>query len=255
MLTIQNLSYSYLRKDDAAAIADISFSLPDAKIGVLLGPNGAGKSTLLKCITGIYATPRGHIFFQDKDLSEVKENERAKFISYVPQAVQISSLTVYDAVLMGRIPYIGWRSTKADREIVSHVLEEMNLTALAMKNVSDLSGGERQKVIIARALAQEAKLLLFDEPTSSLDITSQWRLLTLIKKTVREKNLSCLISMHDINLALSIGDIFCFIKDGKLRYQGGKDIVTSKMIHEIYGLETEVKDTDEQRFMIYKEEI
>jgi iron complex transport system ATP-binding protein len=253
MLNIKNLSYAYNKKNDQDAIHDISLLLPDNQIGILLGPNGAGKSTLLKCITGVHKIREDQILIQEEDLSTIKERDRAKLISYVPQTIQLASLTVYDAILMGRIPYIGWHSTSQDKEITLNVIKEMGLENLAMKNVSDLSGGERQKVVIARALAQEAKILLFDEPTSALDITSSLKSLSLIKKIVKDKHLSALISLHDINLALSIGDIFYFIKDGRLIHQGGMEIITPEIIKEVYDLDVNIEIINDRKHIIYKE--
>lgn len=251
MLEIKNLSYSYNKKKET--LHNISFELCGSKIGVILGPNGSGKSTLLKLIAGINKTDKNHIFYNKKDLTLLKSKERAKLISYVPQSFHFSSLTVYESILLSRLPYLNFKPTDKDKEIVLSSLKKMQIENLAMNDVTTLSQGQKQKVLVARSLAQEAKLLLFDEPTSSLDIESQLNTISLIKKTVKENNLSSLISIHDINLALLIGDVFFFIKDGEIKYAGGEEIITKEVIKEIYSADVDINVINNKKNVIYKE--
>lgn len=251
MLEIKELSFAYDKKEKKA-LENISFSL-EGGIGVLLGPNGSGKSTLLKAICGVTKIDKGHIYYQGEDLFALKGRERAKKISYVPQKCSVSGMTVYDAVMMGRIPYIGFRAEAEDREKVEEILKEMSLEEIAMRNVSDLSGGQQQKVLIARALVQESSLLLFDELTASLDIASSILVLNQIQEMVEKRKLSCLISMHDINLALKVADRFFLLKEGSLLGEGTKEILTSENVEKLYGIRGEVREVEGKEVFIYGE--
>lgn len=251
MLEINHLSYAY-RKKENEVLKDLSLTLPEGEIGVLLGPNGAGKSTLLKVMGGIYKPESGSIYYQGEDISSLKEKERARRIAYVPQNISLSSLSVYDSVLLGRLPYLGFKASKEDEKIVQNVLEELDLSSFALRNADDLSGGERQKVLIARALVQEASLLLLDEPTSALDISNQVQILSLIKKLVKEKHLTALFALHDINLALKIGDRFYFLTDGRISLEGGKEIITEENIETVYSVKVKILEEDGEKALAYR---
>lgn len=239
MLRITDLTFRYSRKSPVV-LDSISLSLKDGEIGVLLGKNGSGKTTLFKTVLGFEKPEAGQMDFNGKDLIKMNRRERAEQIAYVPQDIQFGDLTVFDTVLLGRLPYFGLRASKEDEEIVIKTLKEMGLEELAGRNTSELSGGERQKVAIARALAQEPKLLVFDEPTGNLDIANEQLILKEILRVTKEKGIGVLTSLHDLNEALSMGDVFFFIKDGKIRYFGDSSIVTEQVINDIYDADVSI---------------
>ena len=235
MLEVNNLQFRYSRQSPAV-LRGINLSLRDGEIGILLAKNGAGKSTLLGNILGILKPQSGSILFDGQNLLNMRARERAKLIAYVPQHIHFGALSVFDSVLMGRVSYFSLREGKEDREAVERVLAEMGLEELAGRNAEELSGGEIQKVAIARALVQEPKLLIFDEPTGNLDIANELLIIREAKNLAREKNISILSSIHDLNQALDFGDRFFFMKDGQVVSAGGKETVVPEIIEEVFGV-------------------
>ena len=239
MLEIKDITFRYSRR--APLILDnINLTLEKGEIGILLGKNGSGKTTLFKNILGIEKPESGSILYDGQDLLRLSRRERAGYIAYVPQDIQFGDLTVYDTVLMGRMAYFGLRAGKEDEKIIEEVLNDMGLTELASRNANELSGGERQKIAIARALVQEPKLLIFDEPTGNLDIANEQLILKEAKKVAKEKGIGILTSLHDLNQALDLGTKFFFIKEGKIVYSGGPEIVTKEVIKEIFNADVEI---------------
>jgi iron complex transport system ATP-binding protein len=249
MLEIQDITFRYNRR--APLILDnINLTLEKGEIGILLGKNGSGKTTLFKNILGIEKPESGSILYDGKDLLRLSRRERAGYIAYVPQDIQFGDLTVYDTVLMGRMAYFGLRAGKEDEKITEEVLNDMGLTELASRNANELSGGERQKIAIARALVQEPKLLIFDEPTGNLDIANEQLILKEAKKVAKEKGIGILTSLHDLNQALDLGTKFFFIKEGKIVYSGGPEIVTKEVIKEIFNADVEIIEHDGRSIII-----
>ena len=249
MLEIKVITFRYSRR--APLILDnINLTLEKGEIGILLGKNGSGKTTLFKNILGIEKPESGSISYDGKDLLRLSRRERAGYIAYVPQDIQFGDLTVYDTVLMGRMAYFGLRAGKEDEKITEEVLNDMGLTELASRNANELSGGERQKIAIARALVQEPKLLIFDEPTGNLDIANEQLILKEAKKVAKEKGIGILTSLHDLNQALDLGTKFFFIKEGKIVYSGGPEIVTKEVIKEIFNADVEIIEHDGRSIII-----
>ena len=249
MLEIKDITFRYNRR--APLILDnINLTLEKGEIGILLGKNGSGKTTLFKNILGIEKPESGSISYDGKDLLRLSRRERAGYIAYVPQDIQFGDLTVYDTVLMGRMAYFGLRAGKEDEKITEEVLNDMGLTELASRNANELSGGERQKIAIARALVQEPKLLIFDEPTGNLDIANEQLILKETKKVAKEKGIGILTSLHDLNQALDMGTKFFFIKEGKIVYSGGSEIVTKEVIKEIFNADVEIIEHDGRSIII-----
>ena len=209
MLEIKNLSYCYNK--NSIVLDNISLSLPKGKIGIVLGKNGSGKSTLLKNILGILSPNTGSIILDDVDLINLKRNERAKLVSYVPQDITFGDLSVFETILLGRISYFNYFSRYEDEQIVRKTIKELKLEHVSNINVNELSGGEKQKVAIARALVSSPSLIIFDEPTGSLDLENEYLILNEAKKLTKEKNITILIAIHDINLALKYGDYFYIV--------------------------------------------
>jgi len=233
MLSIAGLQFSY---NSHAVLKDIHLELDQGRILAVLGMNGAGKSTFLKCINRILRVRRGSIRLHSGNVLLMKGEEIARHMGYVPQRYGEEELAVFDAVLLGRKPYIKWKAEERDLEIVEKTLKEMKLEAIAMRPVSTLSGGEMQKVILARALAQEPDLLLLDEPTSNLDLKNQLEVMGLVRAAVEGRGLSAVICLHDINLAFRYADLFLMMKDGSVHTQGRREAVTPEAIHEVYGV-------------------
>ena len=178
MLEIKGLSFAY--ETDKPVLRGVDLSLGDGNVGILLGRNGAGKSTLLKIITGILKPSAGSVLFDGQDLLAMTRRQRAALVAYVPQQIEYGDLTVYQTVLTGRVSYYSVKPSKSDLDVVERVISEMDLSDVSCRNVQELSGGERQKVAIARALAQEPKVLVFDEPTGYLDIANELNYFTIL---------------------------------------------------------------------------
>ena len=248
MLKISNLSFAYKKNNNV--LNDINLSLKNKSIGVVLGKNGSGKSTLFKNILGILKPNNGDIKLNDLDMINIKKDLRAKKISYVPQDITFGSLSVFDSVLLGRITYFNYIVKDEDIKIVNDIIHEMKLDKIALKNVNELSGGERQKVAIARALVQEPELIIFDEPIGNLDIYNEKLILDEAKKIVKNKNVSILISLHDLNLAYEFADEFYFIKEGKIIYQGDKEVFNEENIKETFDLNVKLINVENKKIVM-----
>jgi iron complex transport system ATP-binding protein len=234
MLTVADVQFQYPGRP---VLHGVRFHLRGGQILGVLGVNGAGKSTLLKCINKILRPQRGSVLLDHLDIFRMRQTEVAKQMGYVPQKYGEETLTVFDTVLLGRKPYIQWAAAEGDFRVVEKVLRLMHLEEMAMRPVAELSGGEVQKVVIARALAQEPKVLLLDEPVSNLDLRNQLEVMTLITRTVRTQGLAAILSIHDLNLALRFADFFLLLKDGRVHAFASKTDITPRVISEVYGVE------------------
>jgi iron complex transport system ATP-binding protein len=206
----------------------------------LLGPNGSGKSTLLKCLNRILKPKIGTILVKERNAKELGLKELARFFAYVPQSAAYAfPSTVFDTVLLGRRPHVHWGVGARDKEIVSQMLVLLDLEDMAFRQFNELSGGERQKVLLARALAQEPEILLLDEPTSNLDLRHQLEVLNLIESLAREKKISAIMAMHDLNLASRFSDKIIMLKEGQVYAVGEPaSVLTPENIKSVYGVET-----------------
>lgn len=247
-LSIQGVSFGY---PSTKVLDDVSVQVGEGEIMSILGPNGSGKSTLLKCIDGILRPQRGTILVTEMDTARLKPRDLAKLVGYVPQsAVDSFPFTVFDTVLMGRLPYLSWSPRRNDLDVVSELLELLELKGLALRHITELSGGERQKVLLARALAQQPKVLLLDEPTANLDIRHQMEVLSLVRHLVKEQNLSALIAMHDVNLACRFSDKIVLLKKGQISAAGDPaSVITEASLRDVYGI-TAVVNKDSGRLYI-----
>lgn len=239
ILSVEGLAFKYPCR---SVIKDISFSIAKGDFLAILGINGAGKSTLIKCINKVLKPHRGSVLIGKDDAFKLSGRELAKRIGYVPQRYECARTTVFDAVLLGRKPYIQWEASKNDLEVVQAVLKTLGLEEYALRYLNELSGGEQQKVMIARALAQKPELLLLDEPTSNLDLKNQFDVAKIIKKVVKDQQITALVTMHDLNLAIRFADKFILLKNGVIFAAGGIEVMTQENIESVYSVPVQIKN-------------
>lgn len=249
MLKVSNLSFSYNK--NKKVLDDVSFDIKQGECVILLGPNGVGKTTLLSLLLGNNKTKDGSISYFDKDIKELNAKEKADYISYVPQLISGNDLTVFDTVILGRLPYYKIYPNKSDTNLTNEYISKFGLQELKDKQTNQISGGERQIVSLVRGLIQESKLLIFDEPTNNLDINAQLRVLDIIKEE-KKKNKSFLISMHDINQALAIGYKFIFLKNGKIYAICSKNEIKEAIIDEVYNVKSKIIKLEKGDYVIYE---
>ncbi|MDO5411818.1 MAG: ABC transporter ATP-binding protein [Lachnospiraceae bacterium] len=239
MVSIENITYSYGRTSKNV-LEDISFKIEPGECIAVLGNNGAGKSTLLKCIDRICPAGKGTVVVNGKDVFQMNGRQMACHIAYVAQNAAAVNMTVFDTVLLGRRPYIKWDVSEKDQKIVNEILSQMKLEDYALRTVSELSGGEAQKVMLARALAQQPQFLLLDEPTSNLDPRNQHEVLQVVRKIAKEHHICVAIIIHDLNLAVRYCDRFLFLKDSHVYAYGGREVMTSEVIEAVYGMQVQI---------------
>lgn len=238
ILKVDGLEFSY---NSIPILKGVKFEIEEGEVVVILGPNGAGKSTLLKCMNGILKPRKGMIMLEGLSVKSLGTHEMAKKVGYVPQSSKGNFMTVFDAVLLGRKPYIKWGAGEKDLKLVEKTLKLIQLEGLALKRTNELSGGELQKVMLARALVQKPKILFLDEPTNNLDIKNQFEVMRIISKITHERNVTSIIVMHEINLALRYSDKFIVMKNGMV-YAQGRKIINPHLIKEVYGIEALVEN-------------
>jgi len=243
MLRVEDLHFGYSKNGDPV-LNGACLELKQGEVGILLGKNGSGKTTLFKNILGIEKPKRGSVRFDGEDLLKMSRRDRARRVAYVPQHIHFGDLTVMDSVLMGRVSYFGMKAGRRDMEAVEKILEDMGLGDFASRSAEALSGGEKQKIAIARAMAQEPRLMVFDEPTGNLDMANEQLIMQEAKKLAREKGISILSSLHDLNQALYFGDKFFFLKDGQVKYAGGREIITAEVVKDIFDVDVRICQID-----------
>lgn len=235
LLNVDKISYSYAL---TPVLEDVTFELAPGEMAAVVGPNGSGKSTLLKCVSGLLHPPKGDIILAGKSVSGYSARERAQQVAVVPQETALAfDFSVTGTVFMGRQPHLKpfQRETVADMAAVQAAMEQTGTRALAERLVSTLSGGEKQRVLIARALAQEPRLLLLDEPTSQLDITYQAEILGLLQRLNKQRSLTILAVIHDLNLAVQYFDKFILLSQGRILAAGtAAEVITAENLQRAY---------------------
>ena len=242
IINIEKLNYSYGRKE---VLKELSLDIDENKLTGIIGPNGCGKSTLAKNIIKYINGKFESFKIMDTDIRELTHKKIAQLISYIPQkSIIIPNISVFDYVLLGRFPLLknSWDNyTKKDYEIVENNINLLNIKELRDRNIETLSGGELQKALLARALAQEAKILLLDEPTSALDLNNAVEFMKILKNISMKKEISVIIIIHDLNLASLFCDSLIILKDGKFIEKGSpKEVINEENIKSIYNLDCKV---------------
>ena len=247
MIEVQNLSFSY---GHHPVLSHVGFTAQSGECGGILGNNGAGKSTLITCINRIRTPDSGSVLIDGKAVGNMSRRELARSVAYVAQKNEMSQTTVFDCVLLGRKPYIRWTVGEEDLRLCTAMIHRVGLEALELRSLDELSGGELQKVMLARALVQRPKVLLLDEPTSNLDPRNQYEMMELVREVAREQHITVLIVIHDLNLALRYCDRFFFLKDGSGYRYGGLEVVDQHTIESVYGVCAKVMDVGGRRIVI-----
>ena len=238
-LKIDDLVFSY---SSVPVLNDVTLDLNGPKLISVLGPNGVGKSTLIHCINKILTPVSGTVMIDGQDVGGIKLKDMAKIVGYVPYSSNDTfPLTVVDTVLMGRHPYSTWNSLDHDLDIVYDTLERLGISDLAMRPFNELSAGQHQKVMLARGLVQEPKVLLLDEPTSNLDVRHQLDVVKMLRELSREKNMLVVMICHDINIAAKFSDEIILLDKGTVYAVGTPDeVITPTNLEEVYGVESVV---------------
>lgn len=240
MLKIQALSVSY---GSRRILHDVSLEVASGEVLALIGPNGAGKSTLIRAVSGVIPST-GLIRTNGDDFSSLTPIQRARYIATVPQAVAMPpAFTVWETVILGRTPYLGFlgQPSAKDKAIARQALERVSALPFAERRVGELSGGEQQRVLLARALCQSTPILLLDEPTAHLDLQYQVSLLELVSELAHKDNLAVLIALHDLNLAAHYADRIALMVAGRIKTTGSpSEVLQPEQIAEAYCLPVQV---------------
>ena len=221
MIEVKNLSFAYGKRE---ILRDVSFKAESGEIVGILGNNGAGKSTLVTCLNHILKPKSGKIILNGKDAETLSKRELAQYISYVAQKNEQTQTTVFDSVLLGRKPYIKWSIGQEDIAVCDEIIERVGLSEMKLRALDELSGGELQKV------------MLLDEPTSNLDPKNQYEMMKLVRQVADEKNITVLVVIHDLSLAMRFCDKFLLMKDGRVFDYGDKSVLTDGNIYPVYGM-------------------
>ncbi len=235
ILNVKDLSAGYRSK---RVLQDVNMAIPEGELVGIIGPNGSGKTTLLKAATRMLKPWSGEVLFNGRSIWDVSRRELARDIAVVSQSVEPVMMSVYEYILLGRFPYYSefqlFESAK-DQEIAQKYMELTDTTHLKDASIAEISGGERQLVQIARALAQEPAILFLDEPTSHLDIAHQVKILDLIAKLNRELGLTVVMVLHDLNLASEYCTRLVLLSDGGIHKAGSShEVLTYEIIEEVY---------------------
>jgi iron complex transport system ATP-binding protein len=240
MLEVVDLSFDY---NAATVFQNISIKVERSRVLSIVGPNGTGKTTFLKCLTGILKAKRGKVLIEGRHARRMTHKQLATYLGYVPQNIPVRfPANVFETILAGRRPHISWRPSNKDLDRTAEIIEEMNLTDLAMRDMARLSGGQAQKVLLARALAQDTPYLILDEPTSSLDLRHQLEILETISGLAKNKGLGVMMAMHDLNLAARFSDVIMMLHQGKIFCSGKPSaVITPENISQVYGVDAAVR--------------
>lgn len=238
MIKFENVTIGY---EDNIILDNVNINIKKGKITTFLGPNGSGKTSLMSTLTKLTEPVSGSIYIDNNDLKNIKRKDLAKIIAFVPQFhTPKFSYTVFDIILTGRTPYISYLPKKEDIDKVNHAIEKIGIEHLKNKDYTKLSGGERQLVLIARAIAQDTDIILLDEPTSYLDLKNQMKILKTIKDINKENNVTFIMILHDPNHALICSDYIALVNNKNVQMGKADEMISSDIINNIYGVKCDI---------------
>jgi len=248
-LGIRDLKFSY---PSVPVLNNVRLEVHPGQIVAIVGKNGAGKSTLIKCINRILEPQQGSIMVDNAEVSRMSRRQIARKMAYLPQrGRQRFPITVFDTVLMGRHPHIEFGSGPDDERQVARTLEMLGLEDIALRDFNELSGGQQQKVLIARAIAQQVDIFLLDEPTSNLDIRHQLEVMGLLGQLVHNRGISAIVTVHDLNIACRFVDRVIMLCEGTIFAAGTpEDVLTAENIRQVYEVEVRVEKHQGKPFII-----
>ena len=250
-ISVKNLSVSY---ENNIIIEDMNLSIPKGKISIMIGANGCGKSTLLKTISRINKPKSGDIFINNKNIKKIKEKNIAKEVAFLPQGpICPSGITVRELVAFGRFPHqkvIGGLNAY-DKDVIDWAIKETGLSEFADRQIENLSGGQRQRAWIAMALAQETEIIMLDEPTTYLDMSYQLEVLEVLQKLNKEKNITVVIVLHELNNACRFADNIIGLKKGKVICEGvPREVINKETLKEIYGIDANLQESENGKYPV-----
>lgn len=241
MLSVRSLNLAY---DHKVVLHDFNLELACGELVGLIGPNGSGKTSLIRALSGVLPATSGEIMIQGQALASLSEGERARHIAVVPQSAMLPpAFSVFECVALGRTPHLSWlgKLGAQDLEHVQAAMRATEIETLGQRRAGELSGGEQQRVLLARAIAQDCPILLLDEPTAHLDLHHQVALLELMRRLAREKQLAVLVAMHDLNLASLYADRLVLLVEGRLRASGApSEVLTAEILQAAYQVPLQV---------------
>jgi len=244
ILDIENISLNFRYKK---VLSDVFFSVEQGEFFVIIGPNGAGKTSLLKVLSGLQKIQQGSLTIKDKNISKYRRRNLSQIMAIVPQQIEVGfPFTVADTVIMGRTPHLGILGMEGDEDhdIAREAMEFTEVAHLADRKLYQLSGGELQRVIIARAICQQPEIILLDEPTTALDPAHQLKIMDLMEKFRREQGITIVMVSHDLNLASMYGDRLLLLKDGRVVKTGAPgSVLDRELLEESYGCKMRVDES------------
>lgn len=249
-ITVHDLRFSYKTHD---VLKGLSLQIVPGALVCLVGPNGSGKSTLLRCMDRILRPSHGDVIVDGTNIKKLRPRELARKICYVPQnCSQNFPLNVFEVVMMGRRPHLHFKVSEADRRVIRQVLLMLGLGGFERRYFDELSGGEKQKVLLARALAQEAPIMLLDEPTSNLDMHYQLEVLELLHNLKQTKRLTIIIAIHDLNMAARFADSLIMLNQGRIIAQGPPSrVLTNENIEQAYKIKARINSNGKGEVQIW----
>jgi len=240
---VEHLSFAY---GDTPVLEDVNFVACPGELVAVLGKNGCGKTTLLKNVNRLLRPKAGRVTIGGADVAAMSRREITRRVAYMPQSQRAVHCTVFDAVLLGKRARMDGCTRQGDHNAVAEVLRQIGMEDFAMRSTDELSGGELQKVVLGRALAQGPRVMLLDEPISHLDLVNQIEVMTLLHQATRSREMVSLMVTHDLNQSLRFADRFIMLRNGRIFAAGDSTVITPGSIREVYGIEatvTEVKGT------------
>lgn len=253
-IKINDVDFSY---SSTPVLNDISLEIDGPGFISILGPNGVGKSTLIHCMNKILEPSSGSVFIDGKDVKEATVKELAKEMSYVPYSANDSfPLSVVDTVMMGRHPHSKWNTLDHDLDVVYDTLKLLGISHLALRQFNELSAGQHQKVMLARGLVQEPKILLLDEPTSNLDVRHQLEVSKMLKRLSVERGILIIMISHDINIAAKFADKVILMFQGRIYAVGDPDeVITEENLRTVYGVTSRIVDDNGRPHVILEDSL